>query len=64
MITNYFEDLWKKAEKLGITKYQIGCALFDDYRQIYSQGRVSKRAQKRYAEIDAVIDRLAERRKK
>ena len=66
MITNYFDDLWKKAEKKGISRYQIGCALFgkEHYNQIYQQGRVSKYMQNRYQEIDAVIDRLAKERKK
>ena len=64
MITNYFQDLWDKAEKRGITKYQIGCALFGTkyYRCIYSQGRVSKYMQKRYQEIDETINKLTKRK--
>lgn len=64
MITNYFIDLWEKADRLGIKRSQIGRELFKDYRQIYQQGNVSKYMQKRYADIDAAIDRLAKRRKK
>lgn len=66
MITNYFEDLWKKADRLGIKRSLIGRELFGDdhYRYIYTQGNVSKYMQKRYEEIDATINRLAHRRKK
>ena len=65
MITNYFEDLWKKAEKQGISKYQIGCAMFgkDNYRLIYLQGRVSKYMQKRHQEINNKIDKLIKQTK-
>lgn len=64
MITNYFEDLWKKAEKLGVSKYQIGCELFGkkNYHLIYFQGRVSKYMQKRYKEIDETITTIAKRK--
>lgn len=64
MILNYFEDLWKKAEKKGISRYQIGCALFGKkkYHLIYLQGRVSKYMQKRYNEIDDTINKLAKRK--
>ena len=60
MITNYFEDLWKKAEKLGISRHRIGCKVFgkDNYRMIYKQGQVSKYMQKRYTEIDNAINEL------
>lgn len=60
MITNYFEDLWEKAEKLGIKKRQIGCKLFgkNKYRLIYFQGKVSKYMQERYNQIDTAIDEL------
>lgn len=60
MITNYFEDLWKKAEKLGISRHRIGCKVFgkDNYRMIYKQGQVSKYMQKRYEEIDNAINEL------
>ena len=60
MITNYFEDLWKKAEKLGISKFRIGCKVFgkDNYRMIYKQGQISKYMQKRYTEIDNAINEL------
>lgn len=60
MITNYFEDLWKKAEKLGISKFRIGCKVFgkDNYRMIYKQGQVSKYMQKRYTEINNAINEL------
>lgn len=66
MITNYFDDLWKKAEKLGIKRSVIGRELFGDnhYRYIYSQGRVSSYMQKRHDDIDAVIDRLAQKENK
>lgn len=66
MITNYFEDLWKKAEKLGVKRSAIGRELFGEkhYRYIYIQGNVSKYMQKRHEEIDAAIKRLAQRRKK
>ena len=46
MITNYFIDLWEKAESLGIKKAHIGREMFKDYRQIYQQGNVSKYMQK------------------
>ena len=61
MITNYFEDLWKKAEKLGISKHKIGCEVFGKkyYRYIYSQGRVTKFAQERYKKIEDAINKLA-----
>lgn len=61
MITNYFEDLWKKAEKLGISKRRIGCELFgkDKYRLIYFQGRVSKYMQNRYKKIEKTINELS-----
>ena len=61
MIQNYFEDLWKKAEKLGVSKHQIGCEVFgkDKYRYIYNQGRVSKYMQKRYQEIETAINKIA-----
>lgn len=64
MIQNYFEDLWKRAEKLGISKYQIGCELFGErkYRLVYTQGRVSKYMQNRHAEIERVINKLATRK--
>lgn len=62
MITNYFIDLWEKAERLGIKRAQIGREMFKDYRQIYQQGNVSKYMQKRHDEIDATIDRLAKRK--
>lgn len=64
MITNYFADLWEKAEKLGIKRAQIGSELFgkDKYRYIYSQGRVSKYMQKRHDEIDKTIDKIAKRK--
>lgn len=60
MITNYFEDLWKKAEKFGISRHRIGCKIFgkDNYRMIYKQGQVSKYMQKRYTEIDNAINEL------
>lgn len=60
MITNYFEDLWKKAEKLGISKFRIGCKVFgkDNYRMIYKQGQISKYMQKRYTEIENAINEL------
>ena len=60
MITNYFEDLWKKAKKLGISKYRIGYKVFgkDNYRMIYKQGQISKYMQKRYTEIDNAINEL------
>ena len=66
MITNYFEDLWEKAEKLGIKKGTIGVEMFgqEKYRYIYTQGRVSSYMIKRHADIDAAIDRIAQRRKK
>ena len=66
MITNYFEDLWKKAKKKGITRYQIGRELFGQkrYHLIYVQGRVSKYMQKRHAEIEKAINKLAKRTKK
>ena len=61
MITNYFEDLWEKAEKLGISRHRIGCEVFgkSKYRYIYSQGRVSKYAQQRYKQIEEAINKLA-----
>lgn len=64
MIQNYFEDLWKKAEKLGISKHQIGCEVFgkSKYRYIYTQGRVSKYAQERYQQIDDAINKIARRK--
>lgn len=64
MITNYFEDLWKKAKKLGISKFRIGCKVFgkDNYRMIYKQGQVSKYMQKRHDEIDSAIDRITKRK--
>lgn len=64
MILNYFDDLWKKAKKKGVSRYQIGCALFGTvkYRTIYSQGRVSKYMQTRYKEIDDTINKLAKRK--
>ena len=63
MILNYFDDLWKKAKKKGVSRYQIGCEVFgeDRYRLIYSQGRISKYMQKRYKEIDDAINKLAKR---
>lgn len=66
MITNYFEDLWEKAEKLGIKKGTIGVEIFGQkkYRYIYTQGHVSPHMIKRHADIDAAIDRIAQRRKK
>ena len=61
MITNYFEDLWKKAEKLGVSRHKIGCEVFGKkkYRNIYYQGQISKYAQQRYKEIDNAINKLA-----
>lgn len=66
MTTNYFTDLWEKAEKLGIKKAAIGVEMFGQqkYRYIYIQGRVSPYMIKRHADIDAAIDRIAQRRKK
>lgn len=66
MTTNYFADLWEKAEKLGIKKGTIGVEIFGQkkYRYIYTQGRVSPHMIKRHADIDAAIDRIAQRRKK
>lgn len=65
MVTNYFEDLWKKAKKLGIKRSEIGRELFGEhhYRYIYTQGRVSSYMQKRYNEIDATIEKLKGRKK-
>lgn len=64
MIQNYFEDLWKKAERLGVSKHQIGCEVFGKkyYRYIYSQGRVTKFQQKRYEQIKNAINKLAGRK--
>lgn len=64
MFTNYFEDLWKKAEKLGVSKRKIGCEVFGEkyYRYIYCQGRVSEFTKKRYQEIDTAINKLAGRK--
>ena len=64
MITNYFEDLWKKAEKHGISKYRIGCELFGKkkYHLIYIQGRVTPYMQKRHAAIEEAINKLAKRK--
>lgn len=61
MINNYFEDLWKKAEKLGISKYAIGIELFGEkhYRSIYLQGKVSNYMKNRYKQIDDTINKLA-----
>ena len=64
MILNYFEDLWEKAKKKGIKKYQIGCELYGRklYTKIYAQGKVSKYMQKRHEEIDAAIDIITKRK--
>ena len=64
MITNYFEDLWEKAEKLGVSKHKIGVELFGEknYRNIYYHGRISKHMQNRYNLIDETIDKLAKRK--
>lgn len=65
MLKNHFESLWKKAEKLNISKYKIGVALFGKkYRRIYTQGVVSEFMKKRYQEIDEVINELAQERVK
>ena len=66
MITNYFEDLWKKADRLGIKRSSIGRELFgnEHYRYIYTQGNVSKYMQKRYKDIDDTINKLARKGKK
>ena len=50
----------QKAEKLGISKFRIGCKVFgkDNYRMIYKQGQISKYMQKRYTEIDNAINEL------
>lgn len=62
MIENYYQDLWDKAEKLGIKRSAIGAQLFVDYRQIYAQGRITPRMKQRYQEIDQAIDKLAKRK--
>ena len=60
MITNYFEDLWEKAEKLGVSKYKIGREIFGkNYRMIYIQGRVSKYMQDRHDKIEKAIEKIA-----
>lgn len=64
MIENYYQDLWDKADKLGIRRNAIGAALFgvENYRQIYAQGRLTPRMKQRYQEIDQAIDKLAKRK--
>ena len=64
MVENYYQDLWNKAEKLGIRRKAIGAALFgvEKYRQIYAQGRITPRMKQRYQEIDRIICELAKRK--
>ena len=61
---DYFTDLWKKAQKLGISRFQVGMAIFgkEKYRQIYKQGKATQREIDMYNLIDKTIKELAKRK--
>ena len=58
---NYFEKLWVKAKKKGVSRFRLGVAIFgaEHYRYIYSQGKATQREIDMYNLIDKTIDKLA-----